>query len=253
MKYLKYVFAAMIGSVIATCHAEELPAPIQMLANQGLTIVGEFSAPDGLQGYAAEFQGRPIALYLTAGGEHVLVGNMLNAAGQDIAAEPLYQLVTGPALENGWSRLESAELLQDGDINAPRIIYTITDPNCTFCHRFRDAAEPWIAAGAVQLRHLMVGIIRDESLPQAAAIMGSPNPAEALQEHMQRLQRGGIETAPRFVRMGEPTIHANHVIMRELNISSTPIVYYRDENNHVQMIRGMPRPEQIEAVFGPQP
>lgn len=253
MKYFKYPLAALALSFFSTSYAEELPAPIQMLANQGLTIIDKFPAPGGLQGYAAEFRGQAIALYLTADGEHVVIGNLLNLAGQDVAAEPLYQLVTGPAQEHAWTQFERADLLQDGDPSAPRIIYTMTDPNCPYCHRFRDAAEPWIAAGKVQLRHLMVGIIRDESPAQAAAIMGAPNPAEALAEHISRLQRGGIETVPRFVRIGEPIIRANHRIMRELNLSSTPIVYYRDENNHVQMLRGMPRPEQYEAIFGPRP
>ncbi|EGN75368.1 protein-disulfide isomerase [Idiomarina sp. A28L] len=255
MPYLKFLVAAIAGScmLVSIAKAEELPAPIQMLANQGLTIVDTFPAPGGLKGYAAEFQGQAIALYLTADGEHVIVGNLLNLEGRDIAADPLYQLVTGPAQEHAWQQMERATLLQDGDADAPRIIYTMTDPNCPYCHRFREAAEPWIAAGKVQLRHLMVGIIREESPAQAAAIMGSPDPAEALVNHINRRERGGIEAIPRFVRIGEPVIRANHRIMRELNLSSTPIVYYRDENNHVQVIRGMPQPQQFEAIFGPRP
>jgi len=254
MKYMKRTaLAIFLGLGLQSAVAEALPGPIQMLADQGLTIVAKFTAPSGLQGYAAEFQGRAISLYLTADGEHVMIGNLVNSAGDDIAAEPLYELVTGPALENAWGQFARATLLQDGNPDAPRIIYTMTDPNCPYCHRFREAAEPWIAAGKVQLRHLMVGIIREESPTQAAAIMGSPDPAAALAEHVSRRSRGGIEAIPRFVRIGEPVIRENHRIMRELNLSSTPITYFRDENNHVQMILGMPRPEQFEGIFGPRP
>lgn len=254
MKYMKRTaLAIFLGLGLQGAMAETLPAPIQMLADQGLTIVGKFAAPSGLQGYAAEFQGRAISLYLTADGEHVMIGNLVNLAGDDVAAEPLYQLVTGPAQENAWGMFERSTLLQDGDPDAPRIIYTMTDPNCPYCHRLREAAEPWIAAGKVQLRHLMVGIIREESPAQAAAIMGSPAPAAALAEHVQRRNRGGIEAIPRFVRIGEPIIRDNHRVMRELNLSATPVTYYRDENNHVQVVRGMPRPEQLDAIFGPRP
>lgn len=233
--------------------AESLPKPIEMLAQQGLTIVDTFEAPGGLVGYAARFQGQAIALYLTPDGEHVLIGNLLNLAGEDIAAEPLYQAVIGPEQERAWNLMANAKLVQDGDVNAPRVIYTVTDPNCPYCHRFREAAQPWIDAGLVQLRHLMVGIIREESLTQAAAIMGAPDPTAALEQHLARLNRGGIEAPPRFVRIGNDVIRDNHRIIRELGISATPVVYYRDNNNHVQVIRGMPQPNMLEAVFGPRP
>ncbi|RUO18998.1 thiol:disulfide interchange protein DsbG [Aliidiomarina iranensis] len=257
MQYWKLLALAVVAYALANsnvqANTEELPAPIQTLAEQGLTIVDQFPAPGGLTGYAAEFQGQAIALYLTADGEHVVVGNMLDSDGRDVAADSLYDLVTGPAMERAWAQMENATLLQDGDKDAPRVIYTMTDPNCPYCHRFREAAEPWIAAGQVQLRHLMVGIIREESRAQAAAIMGSPNPAQALQEHISRRERGGIETVARFVRIGEPIIRENHRVMQRLNLTSTPIIYFRDGNNHVQMVRGMPQPQQLEAIFGPRP
>lgn len=233
--------------------ADELPAPIQSLADRGLEIIDTFETPTELQGYAAEFQGRALAVYLTPDGEHAILGNMINAEGEDIGSEALYELVSGPQQERAWGRLENADYVVDGDSDAERIVYTITDPNCPYCHQFREAAEPWIEAGEVQLRHLMVGVIREESLAQAATIVGHPQPADALQSHRERRERGGIETVERHMNRGEQTVQQNNQLMRQLGHSSTPTTYYRDENGHVQVVQGMPQGLQLEAILGPRP
>lgn len=41
----RFALLAALGSAAAASHADELPAPVQALANQGLTIHGQFEAP----------------------------------------------------------------------------------------------------------------------------------------------------------------------------------------------------------------
>lgn len=45
----------LLNAGLATA-AEELPAPIRMVQEKGARILGSFDAPDGLRGYAAEYQ-----------------------------------------------------------------------------------------------------------------------------------------------------------------------------------------------------
>src|SRR5690606_11281103 len=52
--------------------AEELPKAVQQIQAKGAVIKGSFDAPNGLRGYAAEYQNNGIALYLTPDGKHVL-------------------------------------------------------------------------------------------------------------------------------------------------------------------------------------
>ncbi|NVE93256.1 thiol:disulfide interchange protein DsbG, partial [Halomonas titanicae] len=172
---------ALATSLHAT--ADEWPAPIQELEQQGLTIHGEFDAPDGLTGYAASARGQTVAAYLTSGGEHAVIGTLINAEGQDVSAERLEQIVNGPRNAELWQEMAGQHWVRDGDKDAPRIVYTFSDPNCPYCRQLWEDAQPWVESGEVQIRHLMVGILKADSPEKAAAILNADDPGEALAEH----------------------------------------------------------------------
>ncbi|MEP0000978.1 thiol:disulfide interchange protein DsbG, partial [Marinobacter sp.] len=153
--------------------AQSYPPAVQQLIDRGVSIKGTFDAPGGMIGYVGDMQGRGVAFYLTPDKEHVVVGPMLDEKGNNLTEPKIQELVLGPQNENAWRQLEDADWVRDGDADAPVVIYTFTDPNCPYCHRFRQAAEPWIDTGRVQLRHILVGILKQDSLPKAATIIGS--------------------------------------------------------------------------------
>ena len=96
----------LLNAGLATA-AEELPAPIRMVQEKGARILGSFDAPDGLRGYAAEYQNQGMALYLTPDGKHVLTGHLFDAQGKDLSREPLERLVYAPLARKcgrRWSR-----------------------------------------------------------------------------------------------------------------------------------------------------
>ena len=90
---------------------------------RGATIVGEFTAPGGLRGYAARYNGQGLALYLTADGQHVLVGTLFDAQGEDLTSATLERLVYEPMAKEVWARLEKSTWIADGRKDAPRIVY----------------------------------------------------------------------------------------------------------------------------------
>ncbi|GGE71469.1 thiol:disulfide interchange protein DsbG [Streptosporangium jomthongense] len=233
---------------------DSYPKAVQQLVDRGVTIAESFEAPGGMTGYAGSMQGRPIALYLTADKEQVIVGTMLSANGDNLTAPKLQELVVGPQNEKAWAQLEQADWVRDGDASAPVIVYTFTDPNCPFCHRFRQAAAPWIDAGEVQLRHIMVGILKQDSLPKAATILGSENPREALKENQQNHSAGGIEVDRQIVSDNAKRVQKNNQLMSSLGLSATPSTYYKDAQGTIQMKQGAPRPGEMEAIMGgPKP
>lgn len=81
-------------------------------------------------------------------------------------------------LDEVWNSLEKSKWIQDGDSKAPKVVYVFSDPNCPYCHTFWKQARPWVDSGKVQLRHIMVGVIRPSSKAQAATLLSAKNPEE---------------------------------------------------------------------------
>ncbi|MFP3978792.1 thiol:disulfide interchange protein DsbG [Marinobacter sp. KMM 10035] len=233
---------------------EKLPDPVQLLVDRGVTISATFEGPGGMTGYVGSMPGGPVAFYLTPDKKHVIVGNMLDSRGENLTAPKIQELVVGPQNEKAWGEIEKANWVRDGDANAPVIVYTFTDPNCPFCHRFRQAAEPWIDAGKVQLRHVMVGILAQDSLPKAATILGSNNPSEALKENQQNHAQGGVTVDRNIVSAHAKKIRQNNRLMSDLGLSATPSTYYKGADGSIQMKQGAPRSDEMEAIMGsPKP
>lgn len=230
--------------------ADPHPAAVQRLLDRGVDLAGTFEAPGGLTGYAGSMQGQPVAFYLTPDGDHVIVGPMLDADGNNLTDDKVQQLVIEPMNQNAWSRLADSHWVGDGDPDAETVVYTFTDPNCPYCHRFRQAAQPWIDAGRVQLRHVMVGIIRPDSMPKAATILGAESPESALMANHQSYQEGGIEVDRESVSAYRAKVTANNELMSSLGLSATPSTYYLNADGDVEMKRGLPRPEEMPAMMG---
>lgn len=226
------------------------PAPVQNLLQRGVEVVAEFDAPGGLKGYAAEASGRPLVLYVTGDNKHVIVGQMLDSQGNNLSDEKVQQLITAPKSKKAWPQLEASSWVLDGDKNAPVIVYTFTDPNCPYCYRFREQAEPWIKAGKVQLRHVVVGILREDSVSKAATILGAKDSSQYLQKHHDAFKNGGITPEQALMAKGREKLAANNQLMRDLGLTATPTTFYKTAQGAVTMAQGLPSPEAMVNVMG---
>ena len=179
----------------------EMPPVVKALEEQGLIVKNEFQVEGGLRAFASVAGDRPIAVYVLADG-NAIVGTRLNAKAEPIDEQTLQSLVAQPISDQSWAELESAKWVLDGKADAPRVVYTFSDANCPYCHKFWDAARPWVDADKVQLRHIMVGVIREDSPGKAAAILQAANPSAALLENEHAFDRGGIKP----VAMDSPAV-----------------------------------------------
>lgn len=229
---------------------EPYPKAVQQFIERGVEIVETYDAPGGLTGYIGKIENQPVAFYLTSDKKHLVLGGMIDENGNDLTEVKIEELVVGPANQAAWEKLENSDWTLDGDASAPTVVYTFTDPNCPYCHRLRQQAMPWIKAGKVQLRHIMVGILRADSLPKAAMIVTSDDPAAALQFNQDNYRQGGIKIDDKLVQKGTAQIHANNDLMTSLGMYATPSTYYKDDNGVVKSVQGMPQGNAIIAVMG---
>lgn len=227
--------------------AAELPAPIKALQKEGVNIVAPFNAPGGLAGYAGIVGRRPVAIYLTPDGKHAILGTMVGAQGKDLSQSVLNELVAKPLAAKTWKELAASGWIADGSSRAARIIYVFTDPNCPYCNKFWKDARPWVDAGKVQLRHVMVGILGPTSPGKAAALLSAPDPAAALREHASRKNEAvALTTLP---PRAAAQLQGNHTLMQHMELGATPAIVYLDAGL-LQTEQGAPEPHKLAAILG---
>lgn len=230
--------------------AEELPKAVQQIEAKGAKVTGSFDAPNGLKGYAAQFQNRGVALYLTPDGKHVLVGSLFDEQGQDLSEAPLEKLVYGPMAKQVWAKLDKTAWIADGKADAPRVVYLFSDPNCPYCNMFWQQARLWVDSGKVQLRHIMVGIIRADSPAKSAALLASADPQKALQAHESAGKASTLKPLAKIPAQVQAKLDANLALMEELGLSATPAIFYLDDKGQLQTQQGAPRPEMLGKILG---
>lgn len=242
--------AALFGTSVEAL-AKDWPAPIKAIEAQGVEVIGSFEAPGGMKGYAGVMRQQPLPLYLTPDGQHVIVGPMFDSKGKELSEEPLERLVSKPMADKGWKQLESSTWIADGGKNAPRVVYTFTDPNCPYCNKFWNDARPWIKAGKVQLRHVMVGILGPTSPGKAAALLTAKDPQAAMTQHEQQRASGGVKPLGSVSKAVQEQLDANQGLMQQLGSSATPTIFYKDAGGKLQKVQGAPSAEKLIAILGP--
>ena len=245
------VLYGLLGIALGV-QAKDWPAPIKALEARGVEVLGSFAAPSGLTGYAGMMAQQPLAIYLTADGKQAIIGSMIDAKGVDLSEEPLNRLVSKPMTEKVWKQLEGSTWIADGAKNAPRIIYTFTDPNCPYCNKFWNDARPWVTTGKVQVRHIMVAVLGPTSPGKAAAILSAPDPQAALTQHQQQRGSGGMKPLAQISPTVRAQLDANQQLMQQLGFSGTPATLYKDADGNLQTVAGAPSAEMLNRVLGPR-
>lgn len=231
--------------------ATDKPAVLQSLEREGVSGLQPFETGSDLRGYAGFAGQQPLAVYLSRDGG-AIVGSRIGADGKPLDVERVKALVEKPMGEAMWSRLASSGWVQDGKIEAPRVVFMFSDPNCPYCNRFWEIARPWVAAGKVQLRHVVVGVIRADSATKAAAILEAADASAALRRNERQFAQGGIKPARNVSKPVAQKLDANQRLMTELGFRGTPGIVYRDAQGIVRRASGMPPDDALAAILGPR-
>lgn len=240
----------MLTLLPLTLHAEDLPAPVKAIEKQGITIIKSFDAPGGMKGYLGKYQEMGVTIYVTPDGKHAISGYMYDDAGTNLSEKLFNQELYGPAGRELWQRMEKADWILDGQKTAPRVVYVFADPYCPYCKQFWQQARPWVESGKVQIRTLMVGVIKPESPAAAAAILSAKDPAKSWHEYEQsngKMTLALPKTIPPAIMR---SLNLNQKIMDDLGANATPAIYYMNEENVLQQAVGLPDAEKLKTIMG---
>lgn len=229
--------------------AEDLPAPVKAIEKQGITIIKSFDAPGGMKGYLGKYQDMGVTIYLTPDGKQAISGYMYNEKGENLSNQLIEKEIYAPAGREMWQRLEKANWLLDGKKDAPVVLYVFADPFCPYCKQFWQQARPWVASGKVQLRTLLVGVIKPESPATAAAILASNDPAKTWHDYEASGGKMAL-TVPNTISPDHmKTLNMNQKIMDDLGANVTPAIYYMSKENVLQQVVGLPEKAQLDAMM----
>lgn len=261
IKPKKFLLAAALSALLAGCSNDDNSAAstvaaggsaaLLALERQGVTIHGPLDVPGGLNAFGASAGTRGMAVYIMPDSDYVLIGTLVDAQGNPVGEEELRQIVSEPMEQGAWDALEASSWVQDGDPSAERVIYTFTDANCPFCNELWHEARPWIEAGNVQLRHVMVGVIRPDSAGKAATILEADNPEVAMTQNVINHAEGGVEPASPISAETIERLSSNADLMRELGFTGTPGMVARAEDGSLILRPGVPRGPALDELFGP--
>lgn len=251
MTLKKILPALALLSLPVMAQAADYPAPIEAMRDRGIEVLERFDAPSGLTGYTALYNGRPLALYVTEDQQHALIGSLLNAAGEDLTGAVLDEKVSRPQSKVMWGKLKDSNWIADGSDKAETIVYAFTDPNCPYCKRFWSDARPWVDAGKVQIRHVIVGTLGESSQKKAATLLAAKDKEAALKGN--ESGKTPAKEAKTIAAKQRKELDNNQQLMASLGASGTPAILYLDSTGMMQIHPGAPQGEQLIELFGPRP
>ncbi|AFJ46502.1 thiol:disulfide interchange protein DsbG [Shimwellia blattae] len=247
---LNALLLSSAGAMAQNLDPSTLPAPVQGIAKQGITIIKKFDAPGGMTGYLGKYQDMGVTIYLTPDGKHAVSGYLYDARGTNLSEQVINHELYTPAGREMWKKMASAPWIADGSAQAPHIIYVFADPFCPYCHTFWQRARPWVEAGKVQIRTLLVGVIKPESAGYAAAIMASKDPAKTWHDFEQSNGKLKITPSARASADQAAAIKTNTELMDALGASGTPAIYYMTKDQVLQQEVGLPEEEKMPVIMG---
>ncbi|HHG8773925.1 TPA: thiol:disulfide interchange protein DsbG [Raoultella planticola] len=238
-------------SLLPFCsYAEDLPAPVKAIEKQGITIIKPFTAPGGIKGWLGKYQDMGVAIYLTPDGKHAISGYMYDENGNNLSEQLFQKELYTPAGQALWQKMATASWLLDGNKEAPVILYVFADPFCPYCKQFWQQARPWVEAGKVQIRTLLVGVIKPESPATAAAILSTRDPAKTWHDYEQSAGKMKIAIPADLSAEKMKIISDNQKLMDELGANATPAIYYMNKEKMLQQVVGLPEADKLPLMMG---
>ena len=239
----------VIGTLLTVaCGVSANPNAIKkQLEKEGFQFVKQIPAPEGLTGWVGHEDQYSNTIFISKDGKYYIKGELFDAQGNNLSNTQIETHMKKAILDDVWKTLEDSTWIQDGKTDAPRIVYVFSDPNCPYCHKFWQEARPWVESGKVQLRHIQVGVIREESRAQVATLLMSKNPAAVFNDINVNRGKKRLKPAENIPLEIAEKIDFNQSLMGKYGFFSTPSIAWRDSKGNFQSAQGMP--SDLKEIF----
>lgn len=239
----------LVGSMFTlACTANANSDAIKkQLEKEGFQFVKQIPAPTGLTGWVGHEEQYSNTVFISNDGQYYIKGDLFDAKGNNVSSNQIETHMKKAILDDVWKSLESSTWIQDGKTDAPRIVYVFSDPNCPYCHKFWQSARPWVESGKVQLRHIQVGVIREESRAQVATLLMSKNPEAVFQTMNTNKGKERLKPVEKIPADIAEKIDFNQSLMGKYGFFSTPSMAWRNAKGEFKSAQGMP--SDLKEIF----
>lgn len=224
-----------------------VPKALEELKKQGITLVSSFPVSAHLNGWVISYGDQDLIVYVTADGEHLINGVLLDAEGQDLTQNHQQQYLPSPS----WDDLASSNFITEpAKANSTtKPIYVFFDPNCPFCRLAWQAVQAYRAVG-LEVRWIPVAYLKPSSRELALSLLQESN-ATKQQKLLQDLMQ---QEDPKVtgIASDDPTnlakLEANMRLMHAFRINGTPGWAWQDEQGKIHTRTGMVKLGELPAI-----
>ncbi|STI19165.1 disulfide isomerase/thiol-disulfide oxidase [Escherichia coli] len=203
-----------------------------------------------MKGYLGKYQDMGVTIYLTPDGKHAISGYMYNEKGENLSNTLIEKEFThqpDAKCGNGWNNPTGSST-----VKKMRRSLSTSSPirSAHIVNSFWQQARPWVDSGKVQLRTLLVGVIKPESPATAAAILASKDPAKTWQQYEASGGKLKLNVPANVSTEQMKVLSDNEKLMDDLGANVTPAIYYMSKENTLQQAVGLPDQKTLNIIMG---
>lgn len=221
-----------VGGSTASVNQIDAQTLVGAISHEKMRLVKVFPGPESnIVGVIAKGPAGQKALAWMVDGKYMAIGALIGADGKNLS-------VVNAEKEGLMAKPLSANVVASRALLAPGftvghagpLMVVFMDPNCSYCHKFWDAAQADILAGKLRLKVIPVGFLKPTSLAKATTILQSADPATAWAHNEKRFQKnieeGGEKPALHLDPKATADVRANTELLGSTGEMATPTLVY---------------------------
>jgi thiol:disulfide interchange protein DsbG len=250
------IVTVLVYQFMDRANVDKSKALIEKLSQGNVTIVSNFDAIGGLEGFVVQgndANSQQGIIYTDRQGNYLISGVVIDSNGNNIAQQDFEKYIAPNTANTAYANISMTTYVQQGNANAPHKMYAVMDPNCIFCHKLYMALQPYVQSGQLSVRWIVAGFLKSSSQGKALAILGASNPVAALAQNESNfndsIEEGGIAPMNNPSAAVKAQFTNNMKFVVKSQISATPVILYKDQNGNSKMSMGGPDAAHLDAFI----
>jgi thiol:disulfide interchange protein DsbG len=130
--------------------------------------------------------------------------------------------------QNAYTLAAGGSGFATGPIMSAHTVYVFFDPTCPHCAHLWQAAQS--LGTRLKIVWMPIGLLRPQSLPQGATILGAADPVAAMNENETSVANhgNGITAAASLDDAVVAKVKANTELFQKMNTDSVPLIVFRN-------------------------